>query len=57
MEDLEKLSNKIIERLIEIRNKENTTLNEREEYKKLQNELRQVNNVIIWVKELKNDRV
>lgn len=55
MEDLKKLEEKITERLNEIRNKENKTLNEREEYKELQIKLREVHNVMIYIERMKED--
>ena len=51
MEDLKKLEEKITERLNEIRNKEDKTLNEIEEYKELQIKLRKIYSVMIYIKE------
>lgn len=56
MEDLKQLEEKIIERLNEIRNKEDKTLNEREEYKELQIKLRKIHSVMIYIKEMKEDK-
>ena len=52
MEDLKKLQDIIENRLQEIRNKESKTLNEREEYKELQEKLRKVESVMIMIKEM-----
>lgn len=55
MEDLKELEEKIIDRLNEIRNKENKTLNEKEEYKQLQIKLRKIDSVMIYIKEMKEN--
>lgn len=52
MLQLRALEINLIARLEEIRNKENKTLNEKEEYKEIQEKLRQVHNVMIWIKEM-----
>lgn len=51
MEDLKRLESKLINRLEEIRDIENKTLNDIEEYKSIQDKLRQLHNVMIWIKE------
>ena len=56
MKDLKELEEKIIERLHEIRNKENKTLNEKEEYTQLQNKLTEIHNVMIYIKRMKEDK-
>lgn len=53
MEELNKTEEKLIERLEEIRAKENKTLNDREEYKEIQEKLRTIHKVMIWIKESK----
>lgn len=55
MEELRKLEEKITDRLCEIRNKDAKTLNEIEEYKKLQSDLRQVHNVMIMIQKMENE--
>lgn len=53
MEELNKTEEKLIERLEEIRAKENKTLNDREEYKEIQEKLITIHKVMIWIKESK----
>lgn len=52
MKEIKVLEEKLIERLEKIRDKEKKTLNDKEEYKKIQEKLRQVHNVMIWIKEI-----
>lgn len=56
MKDLKQLEEKIIDRLNEIRNKENNTLNEKEEFRQLQVKLRKIHSVMIYIKEMKEDK-
>ena len=55
MEELIKLEEKITDRLCEIRNKDTKTLNEIEEYKKLQEDLRKVSDVVIMIRRMESD--
>ena len=52
MSELKRLEEKLITRLEEIRNKKSKTLNDTEEYKDIQNKLRQLHNIMIWIKEV-----
>ena len=51
MLELKALEVNLIAKLQEIREKENKTLNDKEEYKKTQEKLRQLHNVMIWIRE------
>lgn len=53
MKDLQELYEQIVERLHEIRNKENKTANEKYEYEQLQLKLRKVDDVMIYIKRMK----
>ena len=55
MEELIKLEEKITDRLCEIRNEDIKTLNEIEEYKKLQEDLRKVSDVVIMIRRMESD--
>lgn len=55
MEELRKLEEKIADRLCEIRNKDTKTLNEIEEYRKLQEDLRKVSDVVIMIRRMGSD--
>jgi len=50
MEDIKKLEEILIEKLEEIRKKDKLTLNDREEYKKTQEQLREVHRVVNYIK-------
>ena len=53
MKELKELESCLIAILDEIRNKELKTLNDREKYRITQDKLRQLHNVMIWIKENK----
>jgi hypothetical protein len=55
MEDLKELEEKIIDRLNEIRNKGNKTANEIYEYTQLQDKLKEIHNVMIYIKRMKEN--
>lgn len=55
MVNIEKLENVIEQRLDEIRNKDDKTLNEREEYKEKQELLRQISKIKILAKRLESE--
>jgi len=56
MEELNELEQSITKRLHEIRNKEKKTLNELDEYQKLQKKLREVYNVQIYIQRMKEGK-
>lgn len=53
MEDLKELENKIIERLNEIRSYTHKTANEKYEYTQLQEKLRKIHDVMIYIQRMK----
>lgn len=53
MKDLKELESKIIERLDEIRNYTHKTANEKYEYTQLQEKLREIHDVMIYIKRMK----
>ena len=53
MKDIYELKNYLEDKLDEIRKKENKTLNDREEYKKIQEQLRELYKVAIWITRFK----
>ena len=57
MEDLEKLEDVLVERLRAIRNIENKTLNDREEYKNIQETLRKIYDIKIMIDRLKKEGI
>ena len=57
MEDLKKLEDVLVERLDAIRNIENKTLNDREEYKNIQETLRKIYDIKIMIDRLKKEGI
>ena len=51
MEELKQLEKNIISKLEQIRDKENKSLNEIEEYANLQEKLKCIHKVMVWIKE------
>lgn len=52
MKELKELESKIVDRLQEIRNMEQQTANELDEYAELQKKLREIHNVMIYLERM-----
>lgn len=56
MKDLQELHNKITERLNEIRSQKTKSSNDRYEYEQLQKKAREISNVMIYIKRMKEEK-